>query len=678
MRTRRGLILSLCILAFASQAFAKSGLTSGDLRQLRNVDDVQISPSGKLIAYTVVNRDRPGRPFGQVWVLDVASGNSKRLGSESESGDNPRWSPDSRKIAYVRDLNGKAELVVMGADGSTPEALAPMQWTNGPLPSTGEIISWAPDGKQLVFVSSTPGPETAAATGDPLVFTRYLYKPTASEGVAPFSDNRRTHLFIADLANHKVRQVTDGTYYEHSVDWSPRGDEILFISNHEPDPDMSFNYDMFALRVSDHSTRRITFTKGAEYFGRWSPDGTKIAFQGTKRPLTSSETTMEDTHIWIMNADGSNRQEIGAKLDNRQNAPMWAADGRSVYLTVEERGNVPLYRIDVSGAQPRAEVVIGGAIHIGSWGSPGWSLGKDGLIAYACSTPADYSQLFIKQGDSTRQVTHLNDAVLSGKTIAPVTTVTFDSYDGLNVEAFLTEPVSLDPSKKYPMIVVIHGGPHGAQGPELSLKSQAYASHGFATLMVNYRGSTSYGQKFADGIFGDQDGGEARDVLSGVDAVLGQFPWVDADRLGVEGVSYGGQLSDWIITQTNRFKAAIPTAGISNLISFNFLSYYHDYLPVEYGQTLEQGTLMDLLWQHSAMRYVTNVHTPTMLVHGLNDNDVPTEEAEQYYIALKEVGVETILVLYPREGHGLQEPGHQIDDINRSFDWYDKHFAKAK
>src|SRR5882762_5926254 len=228
-----------------------------------------------------------------VLVLDIASGNSRRLGSESESGDNPRWSPDSKRIAYVRELNGKAELVVTGSDGSTPDPLAPMQWTNGPLPSTGEIISWAPDGKQLVFVSSTPGPEATAATGDPMVFTRYLYKPTASEGVSPFSDNRRTHLFIADLANHRVRQATDGTYYEHSVDWSPRGDEILFISNHEPNPDMSFNYDIFAFRVADNSVRRVTFTKGAEYYARWSPDGTKIAFQGTKRPLTSSETTME-------------------------------------------------------------------------------------------------------------------------------------------------------------------------------------------------------------------------------------------------------------------------------------------------------------------------------------------------------------------------------------------------
>jgi dipeptidyl aminopeptidase/acylaminoacyl peptidase len=673
----RGWVLTIFVLAFAAHVSAKNGLTSGDLRQLRNADDVQISPDGKLIAYTVLNRDRPGRPYSHVWVLDIASGNTRHLGNDTESGENPRWSPDSRRLAYIRGLNAKSELVVVGADGSTPESFALLQWTNGPLPSTGESLSWAPDGKQIAFVSATPGPETAAATGDPMVFTRYLYKPTASEGVAPFSDNRRTHIFVAELTSHHIRQLTDGTYYEHSVDWSRRGDEILFISNREPNPDMSFNYDIFALRVADGTIRRITFTKGAEYYARWSPDGTKIAFQGTKRPLTSSETTMEDTHTWIMNADGSHREEVGAKIDNRQGAPQWSADGHSVYCTVEEHGSTPLYRLDLTGPQPRAELVVGGVVKIGSWGSSGWSIGKDGLVAYASATPSDEAELYVKQADSVRQITHLNEKVLAGKAVAPVDTIDFDSFDGLAVEAFLTEPVSLDRTKEYPMVVLIHGGPHGAQGPEFNLKAQAYANHGYATLMVNYRGSTSYGQKFTDAIFGDQDGAEARDVLAGVDAVLGQFQWLDPNRLGVEGVSYGGQLADWIITQTNRFRAAVPTAGISNLISFNFLSYYHDYLPVEYGQTLQQGTLMDQLWQHSAMRYVMNVHTPVMLMHGLNDNDVPTEEAMQYYIALKEVGVETILVLYPREGHGLQEPSHLIDDINRSIDWYDRHFAKA-
>jgi dipeptidyl aminopeptidase/acylaminoacyl peptidase len=209
--------------------------------------------------------------------------------------------------------------------------------------------------------------------------------------------------------------------------------------------------------------------------------------------------------------------------------------------------------------------------------------------------------------------------------------------------------------------------PYVQQGPEYDFKAQTYASHGYACLMINYRGSTGYGQKFADAIFGDQDGGEGRDVLAGVEVALNQFPWIDPSQLGIEGVSYGGQLTDWLITQTNEFRVAIPEAGIANLVAFNYLSYYHGYLAVEFGQYPEQGNLMDELWRRSALRYVQRVHTPVTFIHGLNDNDVPTEQAEEYYIALKDVGVETILVLYPREGRGLREINHIIDEINHRF-----------
>jgi dipeptidyl aminopeptidase/acylaminoacyl peptidase len=205
--------------------------------------------------------------------------------------------------------------------------------------------------------------------------------------------------------------------------------------------------------------------------------------------------------------------------------------------------------------------------------------------------------------------------------------------------------------------------------------------------MVNYRGSTGYGQKFADAIFDDQDGGEAKDVLAGVDAAIAKYSWIDANRLGIEGGSYGGQLTDWIITQTNRFKAAIPAAGISNLVSFNYMSYYHDYLAVEFGVRphemwrqkpgVSERRLVDFLWERSALRFVANVKTPTMFVHGENDNDVPIAEAEQYYIALKDVGVETIFVRYPREGHGIGETKHSIDVIERSINWYERHFQEA-
>jgi dipeptidyl aminopeptidase/acylaminoacyl peptidase len=201
-----------------------------------------------------------------------------------------------------------------------------------------------------------------------------------------------------------------------------------------------------------------------------------------------------------------------------------------------------------------------------------------------------------------------------------------------------------------------------------------YSSHGWATLMVNYRGSTGYGQTFTDAIFGDQNGNEAQDVLYGVSAALRRNLWIDRDRLGIEGTSYGGQLTDWIITQSNMFKAAIPLAGISNLISYNYMTYYNQYEQMEWGAFPHQGNLMDVLWEHSALKHVANVHTPTMFIHGENDNDVPIAEDEQYYIAIRDVGVDSVMVRYPREGHGLQEPKHVIDSTDRSIRWYEKYF----
>jgi dipeptidyl aminopeptidase/acylaminoacyl peptidase len=196
--------------------------------------------------------------------------------------------------------------------------------------------------------------------------------------------------------------------------------------------------------------------------------------------------------------------------------------------------------------------------------------------------------------------------------------------------------------------------------------------------MVNYRGSTGYGQKHADAIFGDQNGKEAKDVLAGVDAALTRYAFLDPERIGVEGGSYGGQLANWLVTQTTRFRAAVPAAGISNLVTQNYLSYYHDYLAVEFGGYPHEGMLMDTLWARSAIRYVNKVKTPVMFVHGENDNDVPIAEAEQFFIALKDVGVETVMVRYPREGHGIRETKHVADVVDRSIGWYERWFRSPR
>ncbi len=644
-------------------------LQSSDLFKLREVGAVRLSPDGTRIAYTVSNNDGAGRPYGQIWILNLADGKTARIGGEKEPSGGGVWSPNGQWLAYRGRAGDKAGLVVARADGSSPKFLADLSGTNSPTQFEGNSITWSPDSKRIAFVSSVPGPETADASGDPMVISRYLYRPDAGEGMTHFNDNRRLHIFAVDAAGGPVQQLTAGTHYEHSIDWSPKGDEILFVSNREENEDQFFNHDIFAVRVADGSLRRLTTTESAEYQPEWSPDGKKILFLASRRGLTDLETTMEDTHVYVMNADGSGRTELGAKIDNRQASAGWAPDGNSVYFVQQERGNRLLRRIPLTGGA--GETIVGGPGLVFSW-----SVARGGKLAYAMRTPGDLAQLFLRTGNEPpKKLTDLNVEIIGGKQLARIESFTFISNDNkYEVEAFLTKPLGMTATSKHPLIVMIHGGPHGAQGPWIDFKSQVYAARGWATLAVNFRGSTSYGQAFADAVFGDQNGNEAQDVLYGVFAAMRRNLWIDRDRIGCEGTSYGGQLTAWLITQTRIFKAAIPQAAIVNLVSYNYMTYYNQYEQMEFGIFPHQGTLFDELWKRSALRYVAQVATPTLLIHGENDNDVPIAEAEQFYVALKDVGVDTVMVRYPREGHGLREPKHVVDMIDRSIKWYEKYF----
>lgn len=645
------------------------GLRITDLPALRTFGDVAIAPDGSRLAYAITRNDVGARPSSEVWIRDLKSGATTRLGSGGAAS-SPRWSPDGTQIAFTGRVGDSSGVAIAKSDGTGARLLAATAGTNAVLPRTGERLTWSPDGKQIAYTSTAPGPE-ADANGDPMVITRYAYKPTASEGLTRFNDNRRTHIYIVDVATRKTRQLTSGVRDEHSVDWSPNGKEIVFASNPEQDPDRVFHQDLFAVDVASGTTRTLAHMNAVATHPQWSPDGAMVAFLGTVRPFQSSETNMENSHVWVVNADGSGRRDIGSAVDNPHGPPRWAPDGKSLYSVVGERGRSTLYRFPVSGGAATAVI---GSRRVGAW-----SMDTKGQIAFAYSTANEPGTLELLNGkDAHETVLALNKEALATRTIAPVEAITFKAKDGLEVEAYLTLPLGRTASSKHPLIVNIHGGPHGAQGPEFNNKAQVYAAKGYATLMVNYRGSTGYGQKFTDAIFGDQNGKEAEDVLAGVDAAIAKYPWVDAERLGIEGGSYGGQLTDWLITRTNRFKAAVPSAGIANLVSFNYMAYYHDYLAVEYGRYPHEGGLMDTLWAHSALRYVDKVKTPTMFIHGENDNDVPIAEAEQFYIALRDVGVPTVMVRYPREGHGLRETKHVADAMERSIAWYEKWFSAPR
>jgi dipeptidyl aminopeptidase/acylaminoacyl peptidase len=653
-------------LAYAAE---KRLLEPAELMKLRSVGQVSVSPDSKRIAYTVTYNDGV-HPYSRVWVLNVSDGRSAPMGGDEDTGSSLEWSPDGRWLAYLGKNGDKAGLLVVRPDGSGPRFVAATSSTNNRLPETGREMAWSPDSGRIAYVSAAHGAEPDPAAGDPIVITRWLYRPAASDGIHRFADNRWLHVFIADLASGATRQLTLGTYQDHSIDWSPHGDEILFVSNRDADRERYFNYDLFTVDAGSGAIRRLTATEGCEYRPRWSPDGRQIAFQATRRGITYLDAFMEDMHVWTMDAAGGNPRELGAGIDNRQGEPRWDADGRFLYFTVQERGSTKLYRLPAAGRT--AEAMAGDAGVVGSW-----SLGRDGSLAYSFSGTTDLAELYWKPPSApAKQMTSLNSELLPGKALGETEAFTFLSHDHrFEVEAFLTKPAQLDPSRSYPLIVSIHGGPHGQQGPAFQLKNQIYASRGWATLMVNYRGSTGYGQRFADGIFGDQHGSEAQDVLTAVNVAQRRYLWLDHERMALDGVSYGGAICTWLITQTGMFKAAVANAPITNPITYNYLTNNNQYVHMAYGLPAHDEDLLDRLWEHAPLRFAARVRTPTMLIHGENDSDVPIVETEQFYGALKDVGVETVMVRYPREGHGIRETRHVIDLTARSIDWFEKYFA---
>src|SRR6266576_2792705 len=447
-----------------SAAANPQGLVSNDLSRLTSFDEEAASPDGKRVAYTVVMRDRPGRTYDQLWIMDLSAQKSVRVGGEKDSGGSGVWSPDGKWIAFKGRQGDKGGLFIVRLDGSEVRILAEAHGTNSPLPGMGN---------QIAFVSSTPDPRAAEASGDPMVITRYLYKPDAGEGMTRFNDNQRLHIFVVEVATKQVRQLTQGDFDEHSVDWSPDGKKILFGSNREPNQDEFFNYDLFTLNVADGTIQRLTATEYNEYDAIWSPDGKWIAYRGTRRGITDRETTMEDTHVWVMNVDGSSRREIGAVVDNRQGAPHWSEDSSALYFTLQERGNNVLMRLPVSGGTAQYVVKERGGVF-------SFSVTKDGGLFYAYSSPSDVPQLYQKTGSGApKKLTDLNADTLAGKQMGEVESLTFISNDNkFEVEAFLTRPIGMSASSKHPLIVNIHGGPHGQNGPAFNFRNQVFAGHG--------------------------------------------------------------------------------------------------------------------------------------------------------------------------------------------------------
>ncbi len=728
--TLRLLALLASLLSLYLPARAQRPMTPEDTLRVVTVSDAQVSPDGSSVVYSVstvsgnetraalwlARSDDPRRAAGQLVGADL-------------NPSHPRWSPDGRLVAFMASRGEQSGLWVVPADGGAPRMIAPVRETNFFITYAGEPFAWSGDSRRVAYVSASDElvPADVADKSyqrerpevDPRVIDRLQYKSRTS-----FSDRLRTHVWVTDVANPLPRQLTFGQFYDHALTWNPRGDEIAFLSNHEPDPDANNNSDIFAVSASDGRVRQLTNTRGCEYAPAWSPDGRYIAYTATTREVTTIDSVAEDAHVWLLDLAGGGARDLTSRQDRRARDPHWSPDSNAIFYTAGDHGRTTIYRVIVGNPGPLSsriqtftlwgdrdgetrpifanegqppndpatqnlrqyqpfqitsfsvasrlsEPPAPDAVRRRPFPDAGFRPPRAPVVAFTLTDPVVPAEVFLAAGPSfpVRRLSAHNDQLARSTRLVEPEELDFESFDNTPVQGWLMKPANWR-GERAPLILSVHGGPHGMYGYAFNPTFQAYAARGYAVLYINPRGSVGYGQKFSDGTLREWGGGDYRDLLAGVDAALKKYPWIDPSRMGVTGGSYGGFMTNWIITQTPRFRAAVSVASVSNLVSFYATSLYQDLIHAEFGLPWDD---YDLLWRWSPLRYVRDAQTPTLFIHGEQDNDVHITQAEEMYMALRRRGVETVLLRYPREGHGFRQPRHRLDALERTLAWFDKY-----
>jgi len=656
--TLRLLAGALLALAAASASAQETRLlVPEDLFELRSVGNPVISPDGDWVAYAVSTTSlEDDNSESRIWMASTSSDAILPMTGAGASASNPQWSPDGRYLSFVASRNdGESQVWALDRRGGEAQQLTHVeQGVND--------YAWSPDGARLALVIRDPDERADDDEPRPWVIDRLQIK----RDYAGYLDRRRTHLYVQDVAlgeEQEAVQITFGDYDDTDPAWHPDGRLIAFVSNRTEEPDANDNTDIWVVAADSADPAatplRITDNPGADGSPTWSPDGDFIAHTSIIEPEIIWYAI---DHLAISPATGGPARLLSEGLDRNISSPRFAPDGSELLFVLEDSGERHLASIDVSGENFRR--LIEGPLSL-----RGWSQSDDGQIASLVSEAHLPAEVFHGAGDERRQLTFTNRSLLEELQLAAVENLQFESADGSEIEGFLFKPPGFDASFRYPTLLRIHGGPVAQYDFAFNFEAQLFAANGYLVVLTNPRGSSGYGRDFSHAIWADWGVKDFEDVMAGVDHVIAQGH-ADPERLGVGGWSYGGILTNYVITKSDRFKAAISGASMA-LYRAN---YGHDHY--QYEWEMEVG----LPWENaegwermSPFNNVANVVTPTLVIGGEHDWNVPIQNSEQLYQALRRLGVETQLVVYPGEHHGLRKPAFQLDRLERYLAWYGKY-----
>jgi dipeptidyl aminopeptidase/acylaminoacyl peptidase len=664
---------------------AKHPLTIDDIQRMADVRDPQCSPDGQSVAYVVSRIDvKEDKSNSHIWMVGIDGKNDRQVTSSQDSESSPRWSPEGKYLSFTSSRPGPTkgnQVWLLDRNGGEAFQLTDVK---GRLQS----YEWAPDSKRLALVVGDPDPDADPSTGSgqapgaggegaggrgrapkPIVIDRYKYK---QDGQGYLLSGRHSYIYLFDIATKKLDRLTAGKTDESTPTWSPDGTRIAFMTNRAADPDREPSGQIFVVDAKPGSVEQALTppaSRGSRSRLEWSPDGKRIAFLESDDKKWGAYN-ME--HLTVVASDGSAppaRVKATEDLDRGVSSPRFNADGRSLTVFVTDDRSVYPARVDLTAG--KTEQLMTAPVVVSNWTT---AAGCSVVLSGSSTKP---TELYRADRWSLTQMTHQNDALFADIQLGATEDVSFKSKDGTEVHGLLTKPVGYVAGTKVPLLLRIHGGPNGQDGYSLSSERQFFAGNGYAVLAVNYRGSSGRGMKFSRAIAADWGHYEVDDLLAGVNHVISTGV-ADPDRLGVGGWSYGGILTDYVIATDTRFKAATSGAGTAFTVAFYGTDQYIIQYDYEIGPPWDPKAWETYQKISYPFLHADRIKTPTLFLGGERDFNVPVQGGQQMYQALRSLGIDTQLIIYPNENHGISRPSYQRDRLERYLAWYDKYLKPAR